>query len=401
MKYAIALFLVLMVSAAVLADAPVAVNDSYTVDEDTTLAVAANGVLANDIHSGAFTAARATAPTHGTLTLNADGSFTYVPAANFQGMDSFTYTANDGALNSSPATVTITITAVNDAPVISNPSPATPTSVNEGMSQTFSITASDVDGDTLTYTWMLDGTRVATGSSFTSFTYTAPQVTANTPHTLTVSVSDGPVERVFSWTLTVNNLAPALSSEEQRYDALVDDFDSYENDYRDFKREYRDAVSNDDESKQRRYENKLEDLEDTIKDLQDDIDNVQEDVQDLSPRNRSLEDDVNTLQDDTDQLLKDVRDVLDTQQRDTTADSYVVSQPVSTSSNTASTALRSTPQKVVYQAFTLPAEALVASQPESPPSILTSNTSLFLALILGGILLVAVAITMLLLMLRR
>src|SRR5207245_2518026 len=61
-------------------------------------------------------------PTHGTLTLNANGSFTYTPAANFNGADSFTYTANDGALGSNVATVSLTIRPVNDAPVAANDS---------------------------------------------------------------------------------------------------------------------------------------------------------------------------------------------------------------------------------------------------------------------------------------
>jgi VCBS repeat-containing protein len=56
-------------------------------------------------------------PAHGTLTLNSDGSFTYTPAENFCGEDSFTYKAYDGELYSNVATVTIHGTCVNDAPV--------------------------------------------------------------------------------------------------------------------------------------------------------------------------------------------------------------------------------------------------------------------------------------------
>ena len=57
-------------------------------------------------------------PAHGTLTLNADGSFTYIPAANYNGSDSFTYKANDGTVDSGVATVNLTIAAVNDAPTV-------------------------------------------------------------------------------------------------------------------------------------------------------------------------------------------------------------------------------------------------------------------------------------------
>ncbi|NEU06697.1 hypothetical protein GZH53_00070, partial [Flavihumibacter sp. R14] len=55
-----------------------------------------------------------------TLVFNADGSFTYTPNANFNGTDSFTYKVSDGTLESNIATVTLTVTPVNDAPVALN-----------------------------------------------------------------------------------------------------------------------------------------------------------------------------------------------------------------------------------------------------------------------------------------
>ena len=89
-------------------DAPVAVADSYSTDEDTALTVAAPGVLANDtdVDGDPLTAVMVSDPAHGTLTLNADGSFVYTPAANYNGADSFTYKANDGTADSNVATVT-------------------------------------------------------------------------------------------------------------------------------------------------------------------------------------------------------------------------------------------------------------------------------------------------------
>src|SRR5207253_454100 len=105
-------------------DAPVAVNDSYTTAEDTPLTVAAPGVLGNDTDvEGAWrTTVQVAGPSHGTLSLNANGSFTYTPAANYNGADSFTYKANDGSADSNVATVSLTVTAVNDAPVAVNDS---------------------------------------------------------------------------------------------------------------------------------------------------------------------------------------------------------------------------------------------------------------------------------------
>ncbi len=91
--------------------APVAANDAYTTDEDTALSVAAPGVLGNDTDADAnpLTAHVVSAPSSGTLALNPNGSFTYNPALNFNGTDSFTYKANDGTADSSEARVTISV----------------------------------------------------------------------------------------------------------------------------------------------------------------------------------------------------------------------------------------------------------------------------------------------------
>lgn len=93
--------------------APVAVGDAYTVEMESTLTVAANGVLGNDsdAESQPLTAAIVTQPANGAVTLNANGSFVYTPNSGFSGSDSFTYRANDGFLNSTPATVDITVNA--------------------------------------------------------------------------------------------------------------------------------------------------------------------------------------------------------------------------------------------------------------------------------------------------
>src|SRR5205814_671089 len=91
-------------------DAPVAANDdTYTTPEDTTLTVSAPGVLANDsdIDGDTLSAVLVNNPTHGSLTLNTNGSFSYVPAANYNGTDSFTYKASDGSLEAGEATVAV------------------------------------------------------------------------------------------------------------------------------------------------------------------------------------------------------------------------------------------------------------------------------------------------------
>ncbi|HEY7290006.1 MAG TPA: Ig-like domain-containing protein [Vicinamibacterales bacterium] len=94
-------------------DAPVANNDSYSTNAGAPLAVAASGVLANDADddSPTLTATLVAGPSHGTLTLSANGAFTYVPAQGYTGPDAFTYAAHDvdPGRASNAATVSITV----------------------------------------------------------------------------------------------------------------------------------------------------------------------------------------------------------------------------------------------------------------------------------------------------
>ena len=99
---------------------PVAVDDSYSTVEDTALTVpASTGVLANDTDADedSLAAVLDVGPAHAaSFTLNADGSFSYTPSADFNGSDSFTYKADDGTDRSEVATATITIDPANDKP---------------------------------------------------------------------------------------------------------------------------------------------------------------------------------------------------------------------------------------------------------------------------------------------
>jgi hypothetical protein len=80
------------------ASAPtVAADDSYSLAEDSVLSVPAAGVLGNDTGDGALAASLSAAPSHGTLELNADGSFVYTPTLNYSGTDSFQYGASTGS----------------------------------------------------------------------------------------------------------------------------------------------------------------------------------------------------------------------------------------------------------------------------------------------------------------
>ncbi|HYC49361.1 MAG TPA: tandem-95 repeat protein [Burkholderiales bacterium] len=124
-------------------DAPFAGNNLYITQEDIALAIPAPGVLANDsdVDGDALSASLVSGPAHGTLTLNADGSFNYTPAADYFGSDSFTYRALDGGTQSNTATVSITVMSVNDGPTATTDGPATP----EDTPVTVDIVANDTD----------------------------------------------------------------------------------------------------------------------------------------------------------------------------------------------------------------------------------------------------------------
>ena len=138
-------------------DAPAAANDAYSGIEDETLQVNAPGVLANDVDPDVdtLTATIVTPPAHGTLTILATGGFSFTPDAEWSGTDSFTYRAND-AQDFSPATVTLTIAAVDDAPTAP---PRSRVMVAGATSTTFDLLegVTDVDGGTAVVVDATDG----------------------------------------------------------------------------------------------------------------------------------------------------------------------------------------------------------------------------------------------------
>jgi hypothetical protein len=143
------------------------------------------------------------------VTVNANGSFTYTPTANYNGPDSFTYRVSDGSLTSD-GTVSITVIPVNDAPVAANKS----VSVNEDANKAITLTATDVDGDPLTFI-------IVTPPAHGTLTGTAPNVTYrgvlnyNGPDSFTYKANDGTVDsNIATVTITVNpvNDAPVAQA---------------------------------------------------------------------------------------------------------------------------------------------------------------------------------------------
>lgn len=123
---------------------PVAYDGNVVAVEDTSLAIA---LSATDLNGDALSYQIVSSPLHGVLT-GTGSSRTYTPSANYNGPDSFTFKANDGLLDSNIATVTISVSAVNDAPVANADSAKT----EKNHSVTIPVLANDkdVDGDVLT-----------------------------------------------------------------------------------------------------------------------------------------------------------------------------------------------------------------------------------------------------------
>ncbi len=151
--------------------APIAAADAYTVGEDGALEIPAPGLLGNDSDANGDTleVTAHTDPAHGDLELQADGSFSYLPAEDFHGADSFTYTVSDTGGLTATATVSITVTPVNDAPVADAASVTTA----EDTAVDIALTGSDVDGDALIFTVVSDPLYGTVSGNAPNLTYTA------------------------------------------------------------------------------------------------------------------------------------------------------------------------------------------------------------------------------------
>lgn len=184
---------------------PVADDDLFSVSEDVALNVAALGVLDGDtdIENDPLTAVLVTQATNGIVVLHPDGSFIYTPVDNFHGSDGFTYVANDGMSDSDVATVMLTVTPVNDAPVAE----AFAISTNENTSKSFAISASDVDGDTLAYTVLNGPANGTLSGTAPDLTYT-PNVGYSGDDSFTFKANDGELDsNVATVSITVSAVA--------------------------------------------------------------------------------------------------------------------------------------------------------------------------------------------------
>ena len=158
-------------------------DGSASGNEDTPIG---GTLVATDLDNPTLTYALGAQAANGTVVVNTDGTYTYTPNLNFNGTDSFTFTASDGTIGSNTATVTLTVAAVNDAPVAQNGS-ATATKTRRSPA----LVATDVESPTLTYAL---GTQAANGTVVVNtdgtYTYT-PNPNFNGTDSFTFTASDG------------------------------------------------------------------------------------------------------------------------------------------------------------------------------------------------------------------
>ncbi|MEI6604593.1 MAG: Ig-like domain-containing protein, partial [Verrucomicrobiota bacterium] len=175
--------------------APVATAQSAITAEDTAIPII---LTATDANTDPLTYAIGTSPAHGTLSGTAP-ILTYTPDANYYGSDSFTFMANDGTIDSAPATVTLTITAVNDAPVAT----AQSISTAEDTAHAITLAGTDVEGNALTYAIVTSPAHGILSGTLPNLTYT-PMANYNGPDSFTFKANDGLIESAIATTVTIS-----------------------------------------------------------------------------------------------------------------------------------------------------------------------------------------------------
>lgn len=165
-------------------DAPTAAAQSPTTSEETPITITLTGA---DPDGDVISFIRTSEPSHGTLTQVSSAVFTYTPALDYNGADSFTFKVSDGILESAPAAVQITVTPRNDPPIIIPPQPVT---VPENGSVSILLGASDVDGPSLNFGVTANVSHGTLSGTMPNPVYT-PATGYSGPDSFTYVVSDG------------------------------------------------------------------------------------------------------------------------------------------------------------------------------------------------------------------
>ena len=214
--------------------APTANNTTASTDEDTAVVVT---LSASDADSASLSFSIVANPTHGTLgnvtapncVASGSGStctatVAYTPAANYSGPDSFTFKVNDGGVDSNIATASVTVGAVNDAPVANNAG----VTANEDAAAAVTISATDVDSASLSFSIIARPTNGSlgaistpncvasgSGSNCTATVTYSPIANYNGPDSFTFKVNDGALDSnvaIISITVQPVNDAPVANS---------------------------------------------------------------------------------------------------------------------------------------------------------------------------------------------
>ena len=163
-------------------DAPVAVSKSAVTAEKTPVGIV---LAASDKDGDSLSYVIVSGPSKGSLSGNAP-NLTYSPAGAYNGPDSFTYRATDGNANSNTATVSITVTPVNDPPV----AVSTTAETAEDTPVSIVLSAGDPDGDPLSYTILTNPAKGILTGSAPNLTY-VPNANSNGADSFTFRVKDG------------------------------------------------------------------------------------------------------------------------------------------------------------------------------------------------------------------
>lgn len=188
-------------------DTPVANGQSVSTPENTTKLITLSG---SDVDGDALTYIVVAQPTHGSLSGTA-ANLTYTPATNYNGSDSFTFKVNDGSVDSNIASVAITVTNVNDAPVANGQSVSTA----EDTAKAVTLTGSDIDNDPLTYAVVTQPVHGSLSGTAPNLTYT-PAANYNGADSFTFKVNDGKVDSnvaIVSITVTPVNDTPVANGQ--------------------------------------------------------------------------------------------------------------------------------------------------------------------------------------------
>lgn len=193
-------------------DAPVALASTQTAVEDTPLPIVLGGT---DVEGANLSFTIVTGPTKGSLG-GTPPNVTYTPASNSNGSDSFTFLVNDGTAKSPPATVSLTVTPVNDAPLANSISVEAPV----GSARSIVLAGSDPDGNAITFAVVGNPTKGTLSGTAPNLTY-QPNADATGSDQFTFKTSDGSLTsslatvsiNITPGTALLQNLAPVFTTD--------------------------------------------------------------------------------------------------------------------------------------------------------------------------------------------